>query len=76
MKTGLIIICLLSIDFMDAGGSPGDTLYSRKRTGTDSGMKRFQKTFFRRQCVDCPEEPCCYGDKCMADPGSEPFCGN
>nr|A0A125S9G3.1 RecName: Full=Conotoxin Im6.10; AltName: Full=Conopeptide im029; Flags: Precursor [Conus imperialis]AME17687.1 conopeptide im029 [Conus imperialis] len=74
MKTGMII-CLLLIAFMDADGSPGDTLYSQKTADTDSGMKRFQKTFQKRRCVFCPKEPCCDGDQCMTAPGTGPFCG-
>nr|DAZ86324.1 TPA_inf: conotoxin precursor Rimp05 [Conus ebraeus] len=75
MKISLII-CLLLIAFMNGDGSPGNTMYRRKETGFASGIKRYQKNFFRRNCDNCPEEPCCYGDKCMSDPGHEPFCGN
>nr|ALM87488.1 Conotoxin [Conus betulinus] len=74
MKIGLII-CLLLIAFMK-DGSPANTMYGRKRTDFASGIKRFQKSFLRRSCHNCPEEPCCYGDQCMLDPGHEPFCGN
>nr|ALM87484.1 Conotoxin [Conus betulinus] len=75
MKIGLII-CLLLIAFMNGDGSPGNMMYSRRGAGTASSIKRFQKTFLRRSCTNCPEEPCCHGDKCMTDPGYEPFCGN
>nr|DAZ86957.1 TPA_inf: conotoxin precursor Rimp05 [Conus judaeus] len=75
MKIGLII-CLLLIAFMNGDGSLGNTMHSRKSAGVVAAIKRFQKNFLRRTCTNCPEEPCCYGDQCMPDPGHEPFCGN